>query len=137
MLAFEVPARRVKAPVRVKNSAAGGCAVVVGAPIMFAIVEAGGRQEKVEPGVLVIVDRLDAEPGAEITFKVLLVETDGGDVMTGTPYVAGASVTGVVEAQSQGKKIRVFKMKRRKHYRKTKGHRTQQTRVRVKSINVA
>ena len=104
---------------------------------MFAIVEAGGRQEKVEPGVLVIVDRLDVEPGAEVTFKVLLVSTDGGDVMTGTPYVSGASVTGVVEAQSQGKKIRVFKMKRRKHFRKTKGHRTQQTRVRVKSINVA
>src|SRR5262245_7168257 len=105
---------------------------------MFAIVEAGGRQEKVEPGVLVIVDRLDIEPGSEVTFdKVLLVETEGGDVVTGKPYVAGASVTGIVEAQSQGKKIRVFKMKRRKQYRKTQGHRTQQTRVRVKSINVA
>ena len=55
---------------------------------MFAIVEAGGRQEKVAPGVLVIVDRLDAEPGAEITFdRVLLVETDGGDVVAGKPYV--------------------------------------------------
>jgi len=104
---------------------------------MFAIVEAGGRQEKVEPGVLVIVDRLEVEPGSEVTFdKVLLVETEGGDVVTGKPYVTGASVTGVVEAQSQGKKIRVFKMKRRKHYRKTKGHRTQQTRVRVKRINL-
>ena len=68
--------------------------------------------------------------------KVLLVETEGGDVVAGTPYVAGASVTGVVEAQTKAKKIRVFKMKRRKHYRKTKGHRTQQTRVRVKTINV-
>jgi large subunit ribosomal protein L21 len=104
---------------------------------MFAIVQAGGRQEKVEPGVLVIVDRLEVEPGAEVTFdKVLLVETDGGNVVTGTPYVAGASVTGVVEAQSKGRKIRVFKMKRRKHYRRTRGHRTQQTRVRVKTINV-
>jgi large subunit ribosomal protein L21 len=104
---------------------------------MFAIVEAGGRQEKVEPGLLVIVDRLDAEPGAEVTFdKVLLVETDGGDVVTGAPYVAGAIVTGVVEAQSKGKKIRVFKMKRRKQYRRTMGHRTQQTRVRVKTIQV-
>jgi large subunit ribosomal protein L21 len=104
---------------------------------MFAIVEAGGRQEKVEPGVLVIVDRLDAEPGAEITFdRVLLVETQGGDIVTGKPYVDGASVTGVVEAQTRAKKIRVFKMKRRKHYRRTKGHRTFQTRVRVKAINV-
>jgi len=104
---------------------------------MFAIVEAGGRQEKVEPGALVIVDRLDVEPGAEVTFdRVLLVETQGGDVVTGKPYVAGASVTGVVEAQTRDKKIRVFKMKRRKHYRKTKGHRTYQTRVRVKAINI-
>ena len=104
---------------------------------MFAIVEAGGRQEKVEPGILVIVDRLEAEPGAEITFdKVLLVETEGGDVKTGTPYVAGASVTGIVEAQTKSKKIRVFKMKRRKQYRKTQGHRSLLTRVRVKSINL-
>jgi large subunit ribosomal protein L21 len=104
---------------------------------MFAIVEAGGRQEKVEPGLLVIVDRRDVEPGSEVTFdKVLLVETEGGDIVTGAPYVTGASVTGVVEAQTRGKKIRVFKMKRRKHYRRTKGHRTEQTRVRVKAIQV-
>lgn len=104
---------------------------------MFAIVEAGGRQEKVAPGALVIVDRLDAEPGSEVTFdKVLLVETDGGGLVTGQPYVTGASVTAVVEAQTKAKKIRVFKMKRRKQYSRTKGHRTQQTRVRVKSINV-
>ena len=104
---------------------------------MFGIVEAGCLQEKVEPGALVIVDRLDVEPGGEVTFdKVLLVETEGGDVVTGRPYVAGATVTGVVEAQSQGKKVRVFKTKRRKHYRKAKGHRTQQTCVRVKAINV-
>jgi large subunit ribosomal protein L21 len=104
---------------------------------MFAIVEAGGRQEKVEPGALVVVDRLEADPGTEVTFdRVLLVETADGGVVTGQPYVAGASVTAVVEAQSKGKKIRVFKMKRRKQYRRTKGHRTLQTRVRVTSINV-
>lgn len=103
---------------------------------MFAIVEAGGRQEKVAPGALVVVDRLEAEPGSEVTFdRVLLVETDGGDVVTGQPYVAGASVTAVVEAQAQAKKIRVFKMKRRKQERKTRGHRTQQTRVKVTAIN--
>ena len=104
---------------------------------MFAIVDAGGRQENAEPGVLLIVDRLDAEPGAEVTFdKVLLVETESGDVVTGTPYVSGATVTGVVEAQTKGKKIRVFKMKRRKQYRRTRGHRSLQTRVRVKTIQV-
>jgi len=102
---------------------------------MFAIVEAGGRQEKVTPGVVVVVDRLDVEPGAEVTFdRVLLIENDGGDIVSGSPYVVGAVVTGVVEAQSQGKKIRVFKTKRRKHFRKQSGHRTQQTRVKVTEI---
>jgi large subunit ribosomal protein L21 len=102
---------------------------------MFAIVEAGGRQEKVTPGALVTIDRIEAEPGSSVTFdKVLLVETDAGEVKAGTPYVAGASVTGVVEAQGRGKKIRVFKMKRRKHYRRTQGHRTDETRVRITDI---
>ena len=104
---------------------------------MFAIVEAGGRQEKVAPGALVMVDRLDVEPGAAYTFdKVLLVSTDGGDYVTGKPYVAGASVTAVVEAQTQGKKIRVFKMKRRKGFRKTRGHRSVFVRVRITDIQV-
>ena len=103
---------------------------------MFAIVEAGGRQEKVALGGLVVIDRVAAEPGAEITFnRVLLIETEDGKVVAGTPFVKGASVVGVVEAQTKGKKIRVFKMKRRKHYRRTIGHRSLQTRVRVKSIN--
>ena len=104
---------------------------------MYAIVEAGGRQEKLVPGTFVVVDRLDAEAGAEVTFdRVLLVETDAGSIVAGRPYVAGATVTGVVEAQTLGKKIRVFKTKRRKQYRRTKGHRSQLTRVRVTSINV-
>jgi large subunit ribosomal protein L21 len=106
-------------------------------PEMFAIVEAGGRQEKVQPGNVVVVDRLDAEPGAEVTFdKVLLVENADGSFTAGNPYVSGASVKGVVVAQGKGKKIVVFKMKRRKGYKRTRGHRTLQTRVRVESINV-
>jgi large subunit ribosomal protein L21 len=104
---------------------------------MFAIVEAGGRQEKVAPGAVVLVDRLEAEAGAEVTFdKVLLVETADGTFVAGSPYVAGASVIGVVEAQTRAKKIVVFKMKRRKGYRKGQGHRTQQTRIRVERINL-
>jgi large subunit ribosomal protein L21 len=104
---------------------------------MFAIVEAGGRQEKVQPGVVILIDRVDAKPGAEVTFdKVLLIEHTDGAIVAGTPYVGGATVTGVVEAQTKGKKIRVFKTKRRKQYRKTQGHRTLSTRVMVKTINV-
>jgi large subunit ribosomal protein L21 len=103
---------------------------------MFAIVDTGGRQEKVTEGAVVVVDRLGADAGAEVTFdKVLIVET-GDNVVVGTPYVPGASVTGVVLAETKGRKIRVFKMKRRKQYRRTQGHRSLQTRVQVKSINV-
>jgi len=103
---------------------------------MFAIVEAGGRQEKVQPGDVVRVDRMDVEQGAEITLdKVLLVETDDGQVLTGTPYLTGASVAAVVEAQTKGRKIRVFKMKRRKGYRRTQGHRTAHTQLKVTGIN--
>jgi large subunit ribosomal protein L21 len=104
---------------------------------MFAIVEAGGRQERVEPGALITVDRLAAEPGGAVTFdKVLLVEGEDGAVVAGTPYVSGASVSVVVEAQTKGKKIRVFKSKRRKGYRRTRGHRTQLTQVRVTEIRM-
>ena len=104
---------------------------------MFAIVEAGGRQEKVAPGALVIVDHLEVPAGAEVKFdKVLLAEAPDGSFVAGSPYIAGASVTGVVEAQTKAKKVVVFKTKRRKGYRKMQGHRTLQTRVRVQSINL-
>jgi large subunit ribosomal protein L21 len=74
---------------------------------MFAIVEAGGRQEKVQPGAVVIVDRLEAEPGAEITFdKVLLVGNEDGSFVAGTPYVAGASVTGCRRSPEEGQEDR-------------------------------
>ena len=103
---------------------------------MFAIVRAGGRQEKVVEGTVVVVDRLDAEAGDAYTFdQVLLIEGADGEVLTGAPYLTGATVTGVVEKNTQAKKIRVFKTKRRKGFKKTQGHRTQQTRVKVTSIN--
>jgi large subunit ribosomal protein L21 len=103
---------------------------------MFAIVEAGGRQEKMQPGGVVLIDRIEAEPGAEVTFdRVLLVENEAGAIVAGAPYIVGATVTAVVLAEAKAKKIRVFKTKRRKQYRKTRGHRTVQTRVRVTTIN--
>jgi large subunit ribosomal protein L21 len=103
---------------------------------MYAIIDAGGRQAKVEPGALLKVDRFDAEPGEQVTLdRILLIETDGGDVTTGAPYVKGATITAVVLAQIKEKKIRVFKMKRRKHYRRTKGHRSQKTQIKITSIN--
>ena len=104
---------------------------------MYAIVQSGGHQVKMTPGEFVVVDLLEGEAGAEISFdQVLLIEKDGGDVLAGAPYVANARVVGVVEGMARGPKIRVFIKKRRKGSRKTKGHRSKLTRVRVKEIVV-
>ena len=92
---------------------------------MFAIIQAGGRQVKVNPGSVVTLDRVDAEVGKEITFdQVLFLEKDGGEMLAGAPFVANAKVVGVVDGESRGPKIRVFRKKRRKGFRKTRGHRS-------------
>ena len=102
---------------------------------MYAIVQAGGRQVKVTPGGSATLDGTAGEPGAELTFgQVLLVEKEGGEVLAGAPFVANARVTAVVEGETRGPKIRVFKKKRRKGMRRTKGHRSTLTRVRIKEI---
>ncbi len=104
---------------------------------MFAIVQAGGRQHKAVPGDYVVIDGTAGEPGAEVTLdQVLLVEKDGGEVVAGAPFVANARVIGVVEGETRGPKIRVFKKKRRKGMRRTKGHRATFTRVQIKDILV-
>ena len=102
---------------------------------MYAIVQAGGRQVKVTPGGVITVDGTAGEPGAELTFdQVLLVEGDGGEVIAGAPFVANARIVGVVDGEKRGPKIRVFKKKRRKGMRRTKGHRATYTQVRIKEI---
>jgi large subunit ribosomal protein L21 len=102
---------------------------------MYAIVQAGGRQVRVAPGAVVVLDGTAGKPGAEVTLKqVLLVEKDGGEVVAGAPFVANARITAVVDGESRGPKIRVFKKKRRKGMRRTKGHRATYTRVRIKEI---
>jgi large subunit ribosomal protein L21 len=102
---------------------------------MYAIVQAGGRQVRVAPGAVAVVDGTAGEPGAELTLdQVLLVEKDGGEVLAGAPFVANARITAVVEGESRGPKIRVFKKKRRKGMRRTKGHRATYTRLRIKDI---
>jgi large subunit ribosomal protein L21 len=104
---------------------------------MYAIIQSRGRQVKVTPGGVVMVDGTVGEPGAELTLdEVLLVEKDGGEVLAGAPFVANARIVGVVEGEARGPKIRVFKKKRRKGMRRTKGHRSVFTRVRIKDIVV-
>ena len=82
-----------------------------------------------------LVDGTAGEPGTELTIEqVLLVERDGGEVLAGAPFVANARVLAVVEGEARGPKIRVFKKKRRKGMRRTKGHRAVYTRVKIKEI---
>jgi large subunit ribosomal protein L21 len=102
---------------------------------MYAVIQAGGHQVKVTPGAIALLDGTAGEPGAELTLEqVLFVEKDGGEVLAGAPFVANARVVAVVEGESRGPKIRVFKKKRRKGMRRTKGHRATFTRVRIKDI---
>ncbi len=102
---------------------------------MYAIIQTGGRQLRVTPGAVVTIAGTAGEPGAELTNEqVLLVEKDGGEVLAGAPFVANARVVAVVEGEARGPKIRVFKKKRRKGMRRTKGHRATYTRVRIKDI---
>ena len=104
---------------------------------MYAIVQARGRQVKVTPGAVVEVDGTPGEEGSAFTFdQVLLVEKDAGDVIAGAPFVANAKVVGVVDGEARGPKLRVFKKKRRKGFRKTRGHRSIFTRVRITDIQV-
>jgi large subunit ribosomal protein L21 len=102
---------------------------------MFAIIKTGGRQMRVTPGAFVQLEGTAGEPGAELKLAdVLFVEKDGGDIVAGAPFVADAHVLAVVEGEARGPKIRVFKKKRRKGMRRTKGHRSTFTRVRIKEI---
>jgi len=105
---------------------------------VFAIIQASGRQFRVEPGAIIAIDGHNAgEAGGEVSFdQVLLVSNDAGDVTAGTPFVAGAKVVGVIGELDKTKKIRVFKKKRRKQYRRTAGHRSLLTRVRITDIQV-
>jgi large subunit ribosomal protein L21 len=102
---------------------------------MYAIIQTSGHQQKVSPGDFATVPGTVAEPGATVTLdQVLLVEKDNGEIVAGAPFVANAKIVGIVEGEARGPKIRVFKKKRRKGSRNTKGHRTVFTRVRITDI---
>ena len=104
---------------------------------MYAIIKAGGHQLKVTPGATVALDGTAGTQGEKVTFEqVLFVEKDGGELLAGAPFVAGARVLGVVDGEARGPKIRIFKKKRRKGMRRTKGHRAVFTRVRITDIVV-
>lgn len=101
---------------------------------MYAIIETGGKQLKVEEGQAIYIEKLDVEAGESVTFdKVLFV--GGENVKVGSPVVAGATVTAKVEKQGRQKKIIVFKYKAKKNNRKKQGHRQPYTKVIIEKIN--
>ncbi|MCA1031909.1 50S ribosomal protein L21 [Bacillus timonensis] len=101
---------------------------------MYAIIETGGKQIKVQEGQEIFIEKLDGEQGESVTFdKVLFV---GGDnVKVGSPTVEGATVTAKIEKQGRAKKITVFKYKPKKNYRRKQGHRQPFTKVVIEKIN--
>ena len=101
---------------------------------MYAVIETGGKQYKVENGDIVFVEKLSAADDSTVDFKVVAVGGEDG-LKIGTPYVDGASVTGKVLKTGKGKKIMVFKFKAKKNYRKKQGHRQPYTQVEITAIN--
>lgn len=102
---------------------------------MYAIVKAGGKQYRVAAGETIYVERLEAPVGEKVTLgEVLLVGSETG-VQVGAPRLEKATVVGTVLEQGRDHKIRVFKFKKRKHYRRTRGHRQSFTALRIDAIN--
>ena len=102
---------------------------------MYAVIETGGKQYKVSEGDVIFIEKLDIAEGDTVTFDKVLVVANGDTINFGAPTVAGASVTAKVEKQGKAKKIYVFKMKRKKNYRRKKGHRQPFTKVTIEKIN--
>lgn len=101
---------------------------------MYAIIETGGKQYRVEEGKSIFVEKLNVNEGDQVSFDRVLFLANGEDVKVGSPVVEGAKVSAVVEKQVRGKKLVIFKFKAKKNYRKKKGHRQPFTKVKIESI---
>ena len=103
----------------------------------YAVIRTGGKQYRVTPDAVLTVEKLEAEPGATITFHdVLALGTEAG-LTVGAPTVPGARVTAIVESQTRGDKVIIFKKRRRKNSRRKNGHRQMQTVLRISEIAAA
>jgi len=101
---------------------------------MYAVVKTGGKQYRVSAGEKIKVETIPADVGAEIALDQVLLMADGDAVTLGNPLVAGASVKAKVIGHGRGDKIDIFKMRRRKHYRKSQGHRQNYTEIEILAI---
>jgi large subunit ribosomal protein L21 len=103
---------------------------------MFAVIKTGGKQYRVASGDQLKVEKLAGEVGAEIVLDQVLAVGEGADIALGTPLVSGASVTATVVSHGRHDKLVIFKMRRRKHYKKSQGHRQGYTEIRIDTITV-
>lgn len=101
---------------------------------MYAVIKAGGKQYRVASGEKLRIEQLVAEVGSEIVLDQVLMVADGDNVTLGTPVLSGASVKAKVIGHGRGDKVRIFKMRRRKHYRKSQGHRQNYTEIEILGI---
>lgn len=102
---------------------------------MYAVIKTGGKQYQVAVGDKLKVEAIPADIGDKITISEVLVVADDDNITIGTPFVAGFNVVASVLSAGRHKKIRIFKMRRRKHYQKSQGHRQNYTEIQIDSIN--
>ena len=101
---------------------------------MYAVIKTGGKQYKVTVGEKLKVEQMPAELDSQIVLEEVLMVADGDNVQSGAPLVAGAKVTATVVSHGRHDKVRIFKMRRRKHYQKRQGHRQNFTEIRIDAI---
>jgi large subunit ribosomal protein L21 len=101
---------------------------------MYAIIKSGGKQYRVQSGEQLRVEALTGDVGSKVSFGEVLLVGAGDGVKVGAPLVSGAQVNATVVGQGRGEKVKIFKMRRRKHYQKSQGHRQSYTEVRIDDI---
>ncbi len=103
---------------------------------MYAIIKTGGKQFKVSPGDTIRVEKIDGQKGEQVEFKEILLFADGDKMLTGQPLLSNVKIVGEILGQHRAHKVIVFKMKRRKGYRKKQGHRQSFTSLKIKEITL-
>tara|TARA_B100000579_G_scaffold382500_1_gene351717 strand:+ start:317 stop:634 length:318 start_codon:yes stop_codon:yes gene_type:complete len=103
---------------------------------MYAVIEAGGKQHKVELGQVLEVDLIKEESGADHAFENVMLYVDGDDVHIGQPYIENAKVVAEIVEEVKGKKVSILRFRRRKHSMRKIGHRQRYTQIKIKEINV-
>lgn len=104
---------------------------------MYAVVKTGGKEYRISPGDLIRVEKLEGKVGDQVTMKDILMVSHEDQVQVGNPLLSNAVITGEIVQQVKGRKVLIYKMKRRKNYRRTKGHRQTYTYIRVNEINLS